>query len=230
MATSFNSTLANLGIGRSGTTPTSAAASAAGATQMSQGDFLKLMTEQLKNQDPFAPVDNTQMVAQMAQFSSLAGITQMNTTLQAISDRLGGTTTSDMMSWVGRNVLTQGNTAYPRTDGGLSGQIDLGSDATGVDVSIEDGTGKTLKTVSLGPQAKGSVDFDWDGSTDSGDPAGSGPFTIHVTARNAQGGSVTATPYVWAPVSAVSLSPTGDPVLTLPGLGQVPSSAVRQVG
>ncbi len=41
---------------------------------MGQSDFLALMIAQMKNQDPFAPVDNTQMVAQMAQFSSLAGI------------------------------------------------------------------------------------------------------------------------------------------------------------
>ena len=42
--------------------------------QMDQGDFLRLMTAQLSQQDPFNPVDNQQMVAQMAQFSSLAGI------------------------------------------------------------------------------------------------------------------------------------------------------------
>ena len=60
------------------------------------------MTAQLKNQDPFAPVDNTQMVAQMAQFSSLAGISEMNTTLKAIADKLGATTATDAMGYVGR--------------------------------------------------------------------------------------------------------------------------------
>lgn len=56
--------------------------------QMDQGDFLRLMTAQLAQQDPFNPVDNQQMVAQMAQFSSLAGISETNTTLQQISDQL----------------------------------------------------------------------------------------------------------------------------------------------
>lgn len=56
--------------------------------QMGQSDFLRLMTAQLSQQDPFNPVDNQQMVAQMAQFSSLAGITETNTTLQTISDQL----------------------------------------------------------------------------------------------------------------------------------------------
>jgi flagellar basal-body rod modification protein FlgD len=59
-----------------------------GGQQMGQSDFLRLMTAQLSQQDPFNPVDNQQMVAQMAQFSSLAGISETNTTLQQISEQL----------------------------------------------------------------------------------------------------------------------------------------------
>ena len=66
----------------------STAPTTASVQQMGQGDFLRLMTAQLSQQDPFNPVDNQQMVAQMAQFSSLAGITETNTTLQQISEQL----------------------------------------------------------------------------------------------------------------------------------------------
>ena len=59
-----------------------------GGKQMDQSDFMRLMTAQLSQQDPFNPVDNQQMVAQMAQFSSLAGVTETNTTLKTISDQL----------------------------------------------------------------------------------------------------------------------------------------------
>lgn len=57
-------------------------------TSMGQSDFLRLMTAQLTQQDPFNPVDNQQMVAQMAQFSSLAGVTETNATLQVISEQI----------------------------------------------------------------------------------------------------------------------------------------------
>jgi flagellar basal-body rod modification protein FlgD len=73
---------------------TSVSGSAAQANQLKSGkalgqaDFLKLMTAQLKQQDPFNPLDNTQMVAQMAQFSSVAGIGEMNSSLKSISDQL----------------------------------------------------------------------------------------------------------------------------------------------
>ena len=56
--------------------------------QLDQKDFLRLMTAQLSSQDPFNPVDNQEMVAQMAQFSSLAGVSETNTTLKAIAEQI----------------------------------------------------------------------------------------------------------------------------------------------
>ena len=228
MATSFDTTLTNLGINR---TTSSAVASTAssGSAQLGQSDFLKLMTAQLQNQDPFAPVDNTQMVAQMAQFSSVAGIGDINTTLKAIQDKLSGSSPSDALAYVGRTVLTEGATAYGRASGGLAGAVELDGDATDVKVSIKDANGQVLDTLSLGGQKAGTVSYDWDGKTAAGDDAGSGPFTVSVAAAN-QAATVDARNLVWAPVAAVSLPSSGGPVLTLPGLGQIPATAVRQIG
>jgi flagellar basal-body rod modification protein FlgD len=227
---SFDSTLTGLGINRYGATPTPTAAAASSTQQMGQSDFLQLMTAQLKNQDPFAPVDNTQMVAQMAQFSSLAGISEMNTTLKSISDRLSGSSPSDALGWIGKTVMTEGDIAFPRSGGGLEGAIELGADASDVSVTIQNANGETLKTVSLGAQSKGTIGYDWDGTTDSGEPAGDGPFKIKVAARDANGGQVSATNLVWSPVASVALGADGAPILTLPGIGQVPITAVRKIG
>ena len=56
---------------------------------LGQSDFLKLMTTQLQNQDPFAPMENAEFIAQMAQFSTVTGITEMGTELKAIAEQLG---------------------------------------------------------------------------------------------------------------------------------------------
>lgn len=227
MATSFDSTLANLGIGRTNSGPVVKTASQADA--LTQNDFLTLLTAQLKNQDPTDPVDATQQLAQLAQFSSVAGISEMNTTLKAIAEKLSAGSTSDALSYVGHTVLTEGDTAFPRTTGGLAGAIELDGDATDVNVTIQNKNGQILKTLPLGAQAKGTVNFDWDGSTDNGDPAGDGPFTINVAAHNVAK-AVTSRTLVWAPVASVSIPSSGAPILTLPGVGQVPTTAVRQVG
>ena len=223
----FDSALANLGITRTSTAPTVQAAGTSNTT-LGQADFLKLMTAQMQNQDPFNPTDNTQMIAQMAQFSSLAGISEMSTTLKSIAEKLGATTISDATAYIGRTVLTPGTTAYGRTGGGLAGAIELDGDATQVGVSISDANGAVLHTATLGAQAKGTVSYEWDGKLADGSDAGSGPFTVTVLAQNA-GKAVTARNLVWAPVESVSTA-SGSAVLTVPGIGQIPVSAIRQIG
>lgn len=227
MATSFDTTLQNLGIGRTSTSPT--VKSAAQADKLTQNDFLKLLTAQLKNQDPTAPVDATQQLTQLAQFSTVSGISEMNTTLKSIQDKLGSTSTSDALAYVGHNVLTEGTTAYPRQSGGIAGAVELAGDASDVRVSIQKSNGAVLKTLSLGAQSKGTIAFDWDGITDSGEAAGAGPYTLNVSANN-KGATVGTTPLVWAPVTSVSLPTTGGPQFTLPGLGTIAASKVRQIG
>ena len=227
MTSPFDTTLATIGIGRSGAAAPAVSASA--SQTLGQGDFLKLMTAQLKNQDPFDPVDNTQMVAQMAQFSSLSGITEMNSTLKTIAAKLTGTSTGDALAYVGKTVLTAGDTAFARTTGGIAGAVELDGDASDVKVTIQDAEGATLKTLNLGQQPAGTASFDWDGTTDGGAAAGAGPFKVSVSATSA-GKPIAATPLVWAPVTSISGLATGNPVLNVEGLGAIAISAVRQVG
>lgn len=228
MASTFDSTLTSLGINAT-TTAKANAAKAAPSSTLAAGDFMKLMTAQLNNQDPFSPVDNTQMVAQLAQISSTSGIAEMGTTLKAIQDKLGATSSSDALAYVGKTVLTEGATAYGRSAGGLAGAVELDKDATNVTVSIKDANGQTLNTLSLGAQKAGTATYDWDGKTADGADAGTGPFTVSVNAASG-GNTVTARNLVWAPVAAVSMPASGTPMLTVPGIGQVAASAVRQVG
>ena len=227
MASTFDTTLTNLGINRS--TSSTAATATAKSSSLGTSDFLKLLTAQLQNQDPFSPTDNSQMVAQLAQITSTSGIADMGATLKEIQTKLGATSTSDALAYVGKTILTEGATAYGRTSGGLAGAVELDGDATDVSVSIRDANGQVLNTLQLGAQKAGTVSYDWDGKTADGAAAGTGPFTVAVSAANA-GAKVTSRGLVWAPVAAVSVPASGSPTLTVPGLGTVAVSAVRQVG
>ena len=71
-----------------GATTTTAATTGRGMDSLGQGDFLRLLTVQMQQQDPFDPVDNKEMLAQMAQFSSLAGVSETNATLEQIAEKL----------------------------------------------------------------------------------------------------------------------------------------------
>ncbi|MEG3177791.1 flagellar hook capping FlgD N-terminal domain-containing protein [Sphingomonas sp. RB3P16] len=231
MASTFDTTLSSLGIGSTASAASTAAKAAASSKSTSLGtsDFLKLLTAQLQNQDPFSPTDNSQMVAQLAQITSTSGIADMGTTLKEIQSKLSGTSTADALSYVGKTILTAGNTAYGRTGGGIAGAAEIDADATAVQVAIKDANGQTLKTLDLGAQKAGAISYDWDGKTASGADAGTGPFTVSVNATGS-GGTVASRNLVWAPVAAVSVPATGSPSLTVPGVGQVALTAVRQVG
>ena len=225
MATSFDTTLANLGIKRATTTIKSTSKD---ASEMTSGDFIKLMTAQMKNQDPFEPQDNSQMVAQMAQFSSLSNQAEMSSTLKAIATKLGAGTTSDALAYVGKTVLTEGNTAYPREAGGFAGAVELDGAATAVNLTIANANGEVLRTVNLGAHAAGSVSFDWDGTDNSGAPVTGGPFTITANAKDGAK-SVASRTLVWAPVTSVSMPAGKDPVLSVLGVGSIAPAAVRSI-
>ena len=76
---------------------------------LGQGDFLRLLTVQLQQQDPLEPVDNKDMLAQLAQFSALAGSTTANATLGEISAKL------DALIAAQERAATTPQTATPST-------------------------------------------------------------------------------------------------------------------
>ena len=80
------------------------AAASTSKTTDAQSRFLKLLTEQLKNQDPLSPMDNAQMTSQLAQISTVDGIVKLNTTLTALLD---GSQSSDAV---------QAAALWPETD------------------------------------------------------------------------------------------------------------------
>ncbi|MGY2734751.1 flagellar hook assembly protein FlgD [Sphingomonas sp. UYP23] len=227
MASTFDSTLSSLGINATASNTANTAVKNS-STSLGTSDFLKLLTAQLQNQDPFSPTDNSQMVAQLAQVTSTSGIADMSTTLKEIQTKLNGTSTSDALSYVGKNILTASDTAYGRSTGGIAGAAEIAGDASDVSVSIKDSNGQLLKTIDLGAQKAGDITYDWDGKTASGADAGTGPFTVSVKATGTSG-SVSSQNLAWAAVTAVSVPATGSPSLSVYGVGQVAISDVRQV-
>ena len=190
----------------SATSATGTATTASSGSTLGMSDFLKLLTTQMQTQDPFNPVDNTQMVAQMAQFSSVAGISSMNSTLSGIASSLDGNRIGDAASWIGKSVLVNSGTAAPLADGSFAGRLTLPSDASEVNLSFVDASGKTVHSESLGAQQAGAFDFVWDGK-DSDGTAVAGPVTVKASATGTSG-TVMPAIATWASITGVQ-SPAG---------------------
>ena len=132
-------------------------------SSLGQEDFLKLMTTQLQNQDPFAPMENGEFIAQMAQFSTVTGITEMGQTLKGLSDKLNEFRIATASDLLGNSVLVPGNVVRPNRDGEVHGIIDLPSPSSETSVSFFDSSGELVHSVDLGSQGRGLVGFEWKG-------------------------------------------------------------------
>ena len=132
--------------------------------QLGQEDFLKLMTTQLQNQDPFAPMENGEFIAQMAQFSTVTGITSMDESLKNVAAKLGETRIATAANMLGHSVLVPGKIARADDDRSINGVIDLPSAATNVNVVFKSQSGEIIDTINLGNQSSGLVGFAWHGA------------------------------------------------------------------
>ena len=129
--------------------------------QLGQEDFLKLMTVQLQNQDPFAPVDNADFIAQMAQFSTMTEITQMGETMKNVSNQLSELRIASATQLMGHSVLVPGRYARPNNEGSISGVVDLPKTASNLKIVFESLDGEVLHQEDLGSQVAGLIGFDW---------------------------------------------------------------------
>lgn len=143
-----------------GTTTSASSSSESGI--LGQQDFLTLLTTQMQNQDPLQPMENGEFLAQMAQFSTVAGIDRVNDTLTNLTDGMRDFRMATATNLLGHQVLVPSNIARPDDQGAISGVIDLPEDAENVILSYTDpASGELLYTENLGARSAGLIGFNW---------------------------------------------------------------------
>ena len=134
----------------------------ANSDKLGQSDVLKLMTTQLQNQDPFAPMDNGDFIAQMAQFSTVTGIQDMNASLGKLVEEFDQARIATASNLLGHSVLVPGNIGRPDDEGELHGVLDLPEATISTQLNyVDTDTNNSLFKEDLGPRAAGLVGFKW---------------------------------------------------------------------
>jgi flagellar basal-body rod modification protein FlgD len=202
-------------------------------TELNQEDFLTLMITQLKNQDPFKPMDPAQYVGQLAQFSSVSGLSEINKNISTLTDSLRGNQVLDGASLIGHTVIAEGNQIYryvPEEGDAIptQGAVEVPAGASSVQLIVRDSAGTLVKTQAMENQ-KGLRGFSWDGSTDAGTTAPTGAYKIEVIAKVGDK-NVSLKTSVAAQVSSVALDPAnGALTLDTDTLGEIAMSDVERV-
>jgi flagellar basal-body rod modification protein FlgD len=200
--------------GNSNDSSASALSAASKQQTLGQADFLTLMTAQMKNQDPMKPMENGDFLAQMAQFSTVAGIDRVNDTLTAQSGDNRDARMATATNLLGHQVLVPGNLARPDESGTVYGVVDLPDDADSVLVSYSDpATGEILGSENLGAQPAGLVGFNWSDLPPEY-AANRSPVRVSVTAVS-ETGTLEIGPSVYARVVSARSGGYGSEDITL---------------
>jgi flagellar basal-body rod modification protein FlgD len=147
---------------------TSGSALGTTTTAQDQSDrFLKLLVAQMQNQDPLNPMDSAQVTSQMAQISTVQGVTNLNTTMTGLNAQFVQMQTMQGAALVGHTVATEGNSLHEdATTHAGTGGYELAATASAVTLEIDDATGAKVGTVDLGAQTQGRHDFSYAIPTD----------------------------------------------------------------
>lgn len=176
-------------------------------TELGKDEFLQMLVAQLRYQDPLEPLKDQEFIAQMAQFSSLEQMQNMN---QNLTDNLNwnyllSQTINNTMatSLLGRQVKANGDSVYISEDEPADLHFKLGGFAETVTIDVYDGSGKKVATHTMEQVGEGDQKWEWDGTLTSGDRAQAGTYTYTVTATDTAGNEVVATPFMMGIVTGV---------------------------
>jgi flagellar basal-body rod modification protein FlgD len=197
---------------------------------MGKQDFLTLFTAQLKNQDPLDPVKNEAFVAQLAQFSQLEALTNMQTSLDSFVASMSNERMLSSTNLIGKKVAVAGGFAQLSESGTLNGSIDLPQGASGVRVNVYDAKGSLVQELVAGAQSPGTIPIQWDGKDAMGNPVPAGLYRF--TAQAVVNGANTDVPVNTLSTVRTVLNSATDGAITLEleGGKSVLLSAVQRVG
>lgn len=189
--------------------------------------FLTLLTAQLKFQDPLSPLDATQFVSQLSQFSQVEQAIVGNQKLDTIIKSLGAGSMMADVGLIGHQVELAGN-AVELKDGSASLSYSLASNAQQAGVVIKDASGNIVRVMTVDPSA-GEHSLTWDGTDNNGSDLPDGIYSFTFGAADADGKPVTSASYVTATVSRVETTSDGGSQLVLSNGMHTASSTVRAI-
>lgn len=201
------------------------------ASNLGKDEFLKLLVTQMQHQDPLNPMDNAEFTAQLAQFSSLEQLFQVNSNLSGLADSQTPAGMASVAGFIDREVLAMGDGTEVTAEGAEPLQFYLDGPAEIVNVVVRDGAGNTVRTLSLGDLPGGDQQVPWDGLDDTGRALPPDVYRFGVAAQDTEGASVAARTQVVGRVTG-AIYEGGTPQLVV-GSRRIPLTdvvAVREAG
>ncbi|MDD4731363.1 MAG: flagellar hook capping FlgD N-terminal domain-containing protein [Desulfovibrio sp.] len=178
-------------------------------SQMDKDDFLKLLVAQLNHQDPLNPMEDTEMTGQLAEYSSLEQLTNVNTTLDTMLEQTAKDQMTTAVSFIGKSVSAKGYNVTKEGDQVSTITYNLGEAVTQLKVNIYDESGDIVRTDLLGSKEPGIFEYAWDGKDDSGNIVADGTYSVGMLGEDVDGQQVMVQTEVSGEVTGVVAEESG---------------------
>ncbi|WP_075185560.1 flagellar hook assembly protein FlgD [Teredinibacter haidensis] len=209
------------------------------SNELGQSAFLELMITQMENQDPLSPQENTEFIAQLAQFSSVESLDKLNNNFDSFTNNFVANQALQASTLVGRSVTVPTDRTQLETGDVVTASVDVPSSSSDITVNIYTESGSLVDQISLGVQPPGELVLRWDGqnaevngelldwqsSQENGVEAGLYRFEVMTQANGESTELATA---LSANVNSVTVGSNGSLVLNLAGIGAVSLTDVKQ--
>jgi len=184
---------------------------------LGQDAFLSMLVTQMKYQDPLEPMKNTDFTAQLAQFSSLEALTNIQNQFSSLTASIDSQNNLMTAALIGKDVEVSGDSIEVSNGNVPQVSFDLSDKASLVEISIYDSTNKLVQKASLGAADEGRNNFSWDGLDSSGNKVSDGYYTFTVSANSSENVPVDVTTITSGTVTGVVFK-EGKPYLQVGGL------------
>jgi flagellar basal-body rod modification protein FlgD len=198
------------------------------SNELGQDAFMRLMLAQMQNQDPLSPMENGQFIAQLAQFQSVSGINDLSNSFSDFVTSMQSNQALQASALVGRQVLVDSNTAALGNSGSVTGAAVLPASTTNMSVYIYDSSGQLVRTINMGEQSAGEIEFNWDGKADDGSRLPAGQYDFKAEAAY-DGENYELATAIYSTVESVVLGGGNGITLNVTGQGEVPMSVVSKI-
>lgn len=172
-------------------------------SEVGKDEFLLLLTTQLQYQDPLDPMDNTEFVTQLAQFSTLESMKAIESAVEDNSLLLQSVNNAYSTSMIGKEIKASGTSIYLDGTNGADIEYNIESDASDVKIAIYDENGNEVRSITQSSQSSGTQTYAWDGKDSSGNTLSAGAYTYSVSATDSSGSSVSVSTYTAGVVDGV---------------------------
>lgn len=175
-------------------------------SMLEKSDFLQLLVTQLQYQDPLNPMESAEFTAQLAQFSSLEQLTNVNDNLSNIYSVQQAFHNAQAASFIGKEIRAVNSTIHFDGTGECELNFELDDQAGKVFVSVYDGHGYAVRRFELENLPAGDGGVTWDGKNDRGQKVPAGDYQYEVFAMGLNDQQVKAVPYTEGRVDGLSFT------------------------